>query len=285
MTLVAEAGRPRPRSVSLRRGASENDGGKITVTTRYVAIGDSFTEGVGDELPDGSVRGWTDLVAAGLAAGEGETVQYANLAIRGRLLEPIVNEQLPAALALSPPPTILTLNGGGNDMLRPGGDMLRLAELTERAIQRCLEAGVRMVLLSGGDPSERLPLGAMMRRKGEALTQSAIDLAKRYDITFVDVFHDAEIRRAGYWSSDRLHLNAAGHRRVAGLVLSALGYEGAAHVIDPSLNESRRVLAEARYYREHVLPWLNRRVRGRSSGDNRTGKFVDWVDINPAQKS
>ena len=255
------------------------------MTTRYVAIGDSFTEGVGDELPDGSVRGWTDLVAAGLAAGEGETIQYANLAIRGRLLEPIVNEQLPAALALSPPPTILTLNGGGNDMLRPGGDMLRLAELTERAIQRCLEAGVRMVLLSGGDPSERLPLGAMMRRKGEALTQSAIDLAKRYDITFVDVFHDAEIRRPGYWSSDRLHLNAAGHRRVAGLVLGALGYEGAAHVIDPSPNESRRVLAEARYYREHVLPWLNRRVRGRSSGDNRTGKFVDWVDIHPAQKS
>ncbi|WP_250035886.1 SGNH/GDSL hydrolase family protein [Paractinoplanes maris] len=249
---------------------------------RYVAIGDSFTEGVGDELPDGSVRGWTDLVAAGLAAGEGETVQYANLAIRGRLLEPIVNEQLPAALALSPPPTLLTLNGGGNDMLRPGSDMLRLAELTERAIQRCLEDGVRMVLLSGGDPSERLPLGSMMRRKGEALTQSAIDLAKRYDITFVDVFHDAEIRRAGYWSADRLHLNAAGHRRVAGLVLAALGYETEAHVIDPGPHESRRVLAEARYYREHVLPWLHRRVRGLSSGDDRTGKFVDWADISPA---
>ncbi|HET6482538.1 MAG TPA: SGNH/GDSL hydrolase family protein, partial [Actinoplanes sp.] len=104
---------------------------------RYVAIGDSFTEGVGDDQLDGSVRGWTDLLAAGLAAGEGTTVQYANLAIRGRLLEPIVTEQLDAALALSPQPTLLTLNGGGNDMMRPGGDMLRLAELTEKAIQRC----------------------------------------------------------------------------------------------------------------------------------------------------
>nr|BFE73131.1 hypothetical protein GCM10020092_064320 [Actinoplanes digitatis] len=57
---------------------------------RYVAIGDSFTEGMGDELPDGSVRGWADLVAAGLAAELTGEVSYANLAIRGRLLEPIV---------------------------------------------------------------------------------------------------------------------------------------------------------------------------------------------------
>ena len=249
---------------------------------RYVAIGDSFTEGVGDELPDGSVRGWADLVAAGLASGEGGTVHYANLAVRGRLLEPIVTEQLDAALALDPPPTLLSLNGGGNDMMRPGGDMLRLAELTDKAIQRCVEAGVRVVLFTGGDPSDRLPFGGVMRRRGEALTQAVIDLVKKYDLTFVDVFHDTEIRKAGYWSPDRLHLNAAGHRRVAGLVLNALGYEQAAHVVDPGPAESRRVLAEARYYREHVLPWLNRRLRGRSSGDSRSGKFVSWAEISPA---
>ena len=250
--------------------------------TRYVAIGDSFTEGVGDELPDGSVRGWADLVAAGLAAGEGRPVRYANFAIRGRLLEPIVTEQLDAALALSPPPTLLTLNGGGNDMMRPGGDMARLAGLTERAIRRCLDAGVRVVLLSGADPADRLPFGGVMHRRGEALTQAVAGLIDKYDIVFVDVFHDTEIKRAGYWSPDRLHLNAAGHRRVAGLVLTALGHEGATHVIDPGPAESRRVLAEARYYGEHVLPWLHRRVRGRSSGDGRTGKFEDWVSIEPA---
>jgi lysophospholipase L1-like esterase len=249
---------------------------------RYVAIGDSFTEGLGDSLPDGSERGWADLVAAGLAAGEGKTVQYANMAIRGRLLEPIVTEQLEAALALSPPPTLLSLNGGGNDMMRPGGDMARLAELTERAIRRCAESGVRMVLLSGADPSERLPLGGVMRRRAEALTDLVAGFQSRYDIVFVDVFHDLEIRKAGYWSPDRLHLNGAGHRRVAGLVLAALGYETAAHVIDPDPSASRGVLAEARYYREHVLPWLHRRVRGRSSGDERAAKFPDWVAIEAA---
>jgi lysophospholipase L1-like esterase len=250
--------------------------------TRYVAIGDSFTEGLGDSLPDGSVRGWADLVAAGLAAGEKQTVQYANFAIRGRLLEPIVTEQLEAALALSPKPTLLSLNGGGNDMMRPGGDMARLVSLTEQALRRCAESGVRVILLSGADPSDRLPFGSMVRRRGEALTEAVAGFADRYDIVFVDVFHDVEIRNAGYWSPDRLHLNAAGHRRVAGLVLTALGHPVVAHVIDPGPAEGRRVLAEARYYREHVLPWVNRRLRGRSSGDDRTGKYVDWVAIKVA---
>jgi len=245
---------------------------------RYAAIGDSFTEGLGDEMPDGSLRGWADLVAAGLAAAQSEPLAYANLAIRGRLLEPIVTEQLEQALSLSPAPTLITLNGGGNDMMRPGTDTARLVALTERAIRRCLEAGVRLVVLSGADPSARLPLGGVVRRRGEALTAATTELTSRYGIEMVDVFRDAEVRRPPYWSPDRLHLNAVGHQRVAGIVLSALGYP-AADAVDPGPAESRRVIAEARYYREHVLPWLRRRAGGRSSGDERTGKYIDWVPI------
>ena len=250
--------------------------------TRYVAIGDSFTEGLGDTLPDGTQRGWADLVAAGLASGEKQTIQYANLAIRGRLLEAIVTEQLDAALSLDPKPTLLSLNGGGNDMMRPGSDMSHLVTLTERALRRCADAGVRVLLLSGADPSQRLPFGSMMRRRAEMLTEAVRPFADRFDLTFVDVFHDLEIRRGAYWSPDRLHLNAAGHRRVAGLVLTALGHLTEAHAVDPGPEEPRRVLAEARYYREHVLPWVNRRLRGHSSGDERTGKYLDWVTIGAA---
>jgi lysophospholipase L1-like esterase len=247
----------------------------------YVAIGDSFTEGVGDEQPDGSVRGWADLVAAGLAAVPGGPVHYANLAVRGRLLEPIVGEQLDAALALSPAPELLTLNGGGNDMMRPGCDEDRLVELTEQAVRRCLAAGVQLVLISGADPTDRLPLGAVVHRRGAALTARLADLAARHDIVFVDVFGDAEIRRPAYWSPDRLHLGPAGHRRVAGLVLAALGHTVAAHVVDPGPTGDRSMRAEARYYREHVLPWLLRRVQRRSSGAGRAGKHLDWVEVTP----
>jgi lysophospholipase L1-like esterase len=255
-------------------------GGRARV--RYVAIGDSFTEGVGDEQPDGSVRGWADLVAAGLAAANGGTVQYANLAIRGRLLEPIVTDQLDAALALSPTPTLMTFNGGGNDMLRPRTDVAHLMALTERAVRRCLAAGVRLVLLSGADPSARLPFGKMIRRRGEELTAGAAALAAKYDIVFVNVFHDTEIRRSHYWSADRLHLNAAGHQRVAGLVLEALGNDVSQQPSRPELPEARRLSAEARYYWEHVRPWVQRRLRGHSSGDQLYGKHVSWTDIEPS---
>jgi lysophospholipase L1-like esterase len=250
--------------------------------TRYVAIGDSFTEGLGDTLPDGTERGWADLVAAGLAAGEGEPISYANLAIRGRLLEAIVTEQLDAALALDPLPTLLSLNGGGNDMMRPGSDMAPLVEMTEKAIRRCLDAGVKVLLLSGADPSNGLPFGSSMRRKGEALTEAVAPFASRYDLVFVDMFRDVEIRRPGYWSPDRLHLNANGHRRVASRVLTALGHPTEAHVIEAGPAGRGGVLAEARYYREHVLPWIGRRLRGESSGDARTGKYETWTTIAPA---
>jgi lysophospholipase L1-like esterase len=233
-----------------------------------VAIGDSFTEGLGDELPDGSVRGWADLVAAGLAASRGEVVQYANLAIRGRLLEPIVTDQLDTALSLSPAPTLLSLNGGGNDMMRRGTDLASLIELTERAVRRCADAGVQLV-----------PVGRVVRRRGEVLTEAIANLASRYELVFVDMFNDSEIRRAAYWSPDRLHLNTAGHQRVAGQVLAAMGEATAANAVDPGPAERRRLLTEARYYREHVVPWLHRRVRGRSSGDGRTAKYPDWVPV------
>jgi len=242
---------------------------------RYVAVGDSFTEGMGDEPGDGSVRGWADLVAAGLAAA-GEPVQYANLAVRGLLLEPIVTGQLDAALALSPAPDLVTLNGGGNDLMRPGRDEDRLVQLVERAVRRCREAGVRLVLLSGADPTARLPLGAVVHRRGVGLTAR---LAERAGVLFVDVFNDAELHRPEYWSSDRLHLGPAGHRRVAGLVLAALGHPAAAHVVAPGPVVGRSLRVEAGYYREHVLPWLLRRIARRSSSAGRTGKQLEWVEV------
>lgn len=244
----------------------------------YAAIGDSFTEGVGDELPDGSTRGWADLVAAGLAQNRGEPIEYANLAVRGRLLAPIVTEQLDAALSLDPLPTLLTLNGGGNDMLRRHIEAADLVALTERAVRRCVDAGVRIVLISGADPSARLPLGGVVRRRGEVLTAGIAELATRYGTDFVDVFHDAEIRRPGYWSPDRLHLGPAGHRRAAGLILAALG-EGPAPELAAAGDPARTPRAELRYYREHVIPWVGRRLRGHSSGDGRDGKHPAWTAV------
>jgi lysophospholipase L1-like esterase len=247
---------------------------------RYVAIGDSFTEGVGDVRPDGSVRGWADLVAEGMARAAGGPIDYANLAVRGRKLGAILDEQLPAALALDPAPTMITLNGGGNDMLRPGMDAARLVALTELAVRRCRDEGIRLVLLSGADPSDHLPFGATLRTRGLELTDAIHALGERYGLTVVSAFDDEEVRRRPYWSEDRLHLNSDGHRRVSTLVLRGLGYDVEEHRLPPdaAADEAGRA-AEARYYARHVAPWVGRRLRGRSSGDGRTGKHLTWTQV------
>jgi lysophospholipase L1-like esterase len=244
---------------------------------RYVAIGDSFTEGVGDWREDGTPRGWADRVAEGLAAASTEPVHYANLAIRGRLLVPIATVMLDEALALDPLPTLLTFNGGGNDMLRPGHDTTVQMGLIRRALVRCLEAGVRPVLLSGPDPSDGLPFGRAIHERGEALAAAGLGLADELGILYVNGIADQELRQAQFWCEDRLHLNSYGHARMAAKVLEALGVSVA---VDPGPEPRvwyEGVGAEVRYYRNHVAPWVGRRIRRTSSGDNRTAKHPTWT--------
>lgn len=248
---------------------------------RLVSIGDSFTEGVGDERPDGSVRGWADRFAQGIANATGTSLQYANLAIRGRRLKPIVEEQLEQAIALQP--THLTFNGGGNDMLRPYMSAGTLIGYTESVVRRCMDAGVQLILIAGPDPGAMagLPLGERFNRRGTELTAAIANMARMYDVPFVDNFSDIEVRRPGYWSADRLHLNPAGHAHVAANMLRGLGYDVRIEQPEPDPDPQRTFVDEVQYWREHVLPWMGRHFVGKSSGDGRTGKYTDWTDVTP----
>lgn len=247
---------------------------------RFVALGDSFTEGVGDELPDGSPRGWADLVARGWAQGTGTPVAYANLAIRGKLARPIVDEQLEPALALKP--THLSFNGGGNDMLRARTPLSAIADLFSHVLRRCDQEGVTLVLLSGGDPSAQLPMSWLIRRRGDELSALVeARLAGRDDVVRAYNWPDRELATPAYWAPDRLHLNTRGHHRVAARVLTALGVEPPTDWW--SLPESADAvrLGRAAYAREHLGPWLQRRLTGRSSGDGREPKHPEFVTVGP----
>lgn len=248
---------------------------------RFVAIGDSFTEGVGDELPDGTVRGWADLAAQGWADSRGESIEYANLAIRGKLVWPIVAQQLEPALALKP--THLSFNGGGNDMLRPRTSMSHIADAFSQVLRRCDEEGVQLILLSGANPSGQLPLGRLIQRRGDVMSIAAVErMQGRGDVVQALNWPDAELSDPSYWSEDRLHMNSRGHHRVAARVLDALGErvpEGWWSM--PELPEAVR-LARGDYLREHLGPWVRRRLTGTSSGDGRQPKFGDgWVEVSP----
>lgn len=248
---------------------------------RYVAIGDSFTEGVGDWRQDGTPRGWADRVAEGLAAASAEPVHYANLAIRARLLAPIATDQVDEVLGLDPLPDLMTFNGGGNDMLRPGTSLESLVRLTRTAVDRCLEAGIRVVLLSGPDPSSGLPNSRVIHTRGTELTLAVKDFAAQRGLLFVSCWEDPTFHGPEYWCEDRLHLNPYGHARVAHLVLAALGVPS--ELGDPPTARRWREgpWDEVRYYRHHVAPWVGRRLRRRSSGDNRLPKHPTWSLVPP----
>lgn len=251
-----------------------------TDPVRFVAIGDSFTEGVGDELPDGTPRGWADLTAQAWADAIGAPIRYANLAIRGRLVEPIVRTQLEAALALQP--THLSFNGGGNDMLRPRADIERIADAFAHVLRRCDEEGVRLIVLAGANPSARLPLGRIVQRRGDALTASVLRrLDGRPDVAVADNWTDPAFRRADFWAEDRLHLGPRGHHRVAARFVSTLGFEPPAAWWDLPAGGTVAPLRAIEYSRRYVAPWVRRRLAGTSSGDGRHPKFPNWIEVAP----
>ena len=248
---------------------------------RYVAIGDSFTEGVGDDLPDGRVRGWADLVAQGWADAAGEPIQYANLAIRGKLIDPIVAEQLEPALALKP--THLSFNGGGNDILRPRASVSRIVDAFSHVLRRCDEEGVQLILLSGANPSGQLPLSRVIQRRGDLLSAAVVQrVADRSDVIRALNWPDRELSTPPYWSEDRLHMNSRGHHRVAARVLDAVGV-GAPPEWWSLPDPAPAGLRGTAYYRTHVAPWVRRRITRTSSGDGRQPKYATWTSVEPGQ--
>ncbi|MEN0086282.1 MAG: SGNH/GDSL hydrolase family protein [Leifsonia sp.] len=253
-----------------------------TAFSSYIAIGDSFTEGVGDELPDGRVRGWADFVALGMAAASPAPFRYANLAVRGRKLGPIVAEQVEPAIAQHP--DLVSLNGGGNDIMRPRVSIEGVAKTLVEAADRVVASGSHMLLLSGANPSRHLPLGGLIRRRGEELAVAVREMLPRDGITFVDNWADEGLEDIRYWSEDRLHLGPLGHARVASNVLTAFGVPvpaewGVEEVAAAPPGERTRRTAD--YYRRHVLPWIGRRLTGRSSGDGRAAKIAELTVVDP----
>ena len=236
---------------------------------RYVAIGDSFTEGVGDPDParPNGLRGWADRVAEVLhshTTGFG----YANLAIRGRKLGRILEEQLPAALALEP--DLVTSYAGANDILRPKVDIDALATAYDDAVGRLAATGATVVLFTAFDPGGSA-IYRPLRGRFALYTEAVREIAERHDAVLVDFWRMRELRGWGYWDTDRMHLGPAGHQRMATAVLDALGVPHGLAPLPPTqhpvLGAREKRAAHLAWARTHAGPWVHRRLTGRSSGD------------------
>lgn len=242
---------------------------------RYVALGDSFTEGIGDpdETRPGYHRGWADRVAEELAIGAAEVegspkFSYANLAVRGKLISQIRDEQIAPALELRP--DLITLCAGGNDVIRPGGDPDETARVLDTMVQILSTTGATIVLFNGPDVRET-PVVGSIRGKVAIFNENVRTIAARHDALVADMWSLRELTRPEMWDADRLHFSPLGHHTIARMVLETMNV---AHDLEPS--EPRPVpprtwraarVDDAVWARHHLFPWVVRRLRGRSSGD------------------
>jgi lysophospholipase L1-like esterase len=236
---------------------------------RYVALGDSFTEGVGDPDPDrpNGLRGWADRVAEVLATRT-DDFGYANLAIRGRKLDAILAEQLEPAIALEP--DLITIYAGANDILRPTVDIDGLVERYAAGLQRLADTGADLVVWTAFDPGGSRVFGTVRGRfaiYNELVREVVDDLGA----TLVDFWRLRDYRDWRLWDADRMHMSSLGHQRMAAAVLNVLEVPHPLTVTDlgPEQPRSRaaRLRDDAVWARGHAVPWVHRRLTGRSSGD------------------
>jgi lysophospholipase L1-like esterase len=246
---------------------------------RYVAIGDSTTEGLDDPYPDGrGYRGWADRLAGRLAELEPD-LAYANLAIRGRLAAQVHHEQLEPALALQP--DLVTVVAGLNDALRRGFVLDNTAGHLEAMLERLRATGATVLTFTFPDPAPVMPIARLARARLQALNARLRAAADRTGAIVLDLERHPFASDPRLWSVDRLHANTLGHARIAAGLEHALELPGA----DPAWDEplpavARRgphqvVAAELAWSGRYLVPWLVRRARGRSSGDGVTAKRPD----------
>lgn len=252
----------------LRRDESCLAGKNGTVSTyrRYVAIGDSSTEGLEDPWPDGSYRGWADRLAQHIADAQPEPVEYANLAIRGLRLHEIREGQFDQALAVRP--DLLTIFGGVNDVIGVRCDFGQMRDDLDEMFATAREQDVTVATFTMPDPAAINPLARSLRARMSRLNDEIRGAAEAYGVLLVDFEQFPIAADPRLWFEDRLHGNPLGHQRVAAALAWRLGVPG----FDESWADALPEEAPVVRVREHVsgdidwavrylAPWVARGVR------------------------
>ncbi len=242
---------------------------------RYVAIGDSSTEGLDDPDGRGGFHGWANRLAERIAVIQGSLL-YANLGVRGLRTREILEEQLKPALALRP--DLATLFTGTNDLVAKAFDPAHVAADVLTMQSALVAQGATVLTFTLPDLTPVMPLAHRILPRVLALNDALRRASATSGAILVDVALHPVASDPRLWSEDRLHANAEGHARIAAALGHALGLPGsdggwADPLPDPPApTRFERVAAELRWGRRYLVPWIWRHFRGRSSGDGRTAK-------------
>lgn len=254
--------------------------------TRYVAVGDSLTEGLcdGSRMPAGEYRGWADRLAALLAVTSpaGEPVRYANLAVRSRRVRDVVDAQLPQASALGA--DLVSVLIGGNDLVGRRADPEALAASLSVAVRQLRETGCDVLLVTAFMPQR--PASRLFARRFTIYNARLRELAAASGSMLLDLDARPDLIENERWAEDRVHLNAAGHRGIAYAAARLLGVPDAIElgalehaVHDLGDDPSTTSVGDLEWLRRHALPWVRRRLRGRTAGDGREPKRAALLPV------
>ena len=239
---------------------------------RYVAIGDSQTEGLWDGDEAVGFVGFADRLAA-LLDSHYPGLHYANLAIRGKLVADVLTEQVPPALAMRP--DLITVCVGMNDVIQPGWSFGRALTDLEYVYAALAESEATVVTTTFPNVAQFLPLGRLVSGRLARINDAIRAAAEQYDFRLVDLYSAPSMRDLDTWDVDRVHASTKGHILFAAAAAEALNLPGSNHdwaEASGSLTRlpfKSRTYGQLRWAHEKLMPWVWRRLRGMSSADGR----------------
>lgn len=252
--------------------------------SRFVALGDSQTEGLWDGDDASGIVGFADRLAATLDALQ-PGLLYANLAVRGKQVVDVLDEQLPQALSMEP--DLVTVCIGMNDVTRPGRAFTAALAGLEEIYARLADSGATVVTTTFPDVAKMLPVGRFIGGRIRQINGLIRDAADHHGFALVDLYTAPSMTDAETWSYDRMHASPRGHILFAEAAAEALGLPGSSNAWTVPAGEGgratpiERAYAQAQWTRSLLIPWLWRHARGRSSGDGRQPKYPVLQPVSP----
>jgi lysophospholipase L1-like esterase len=239
---------------------------------RYVALGDSSTQGVDDPDGVGGYRGWSQRLAQRIGNTQGG-LQYANLAAYGLTTAEVRERQLEAALSLRP--DLATLFCGTNDVTGWRFDVDTVANDIEHMQRALIASGATVLTFTLPDLTPLMPLARLIAPRIAALNQAIIKASQATGTLVVDFAAHAVATDSRLWSEDRIHANASGHARIAEALANALQLPGSNAdwmQLLPAVQAPtcwQRGARELTWIRRHLLPWV---LKGLFSCSSTTGR-------------
>jgi lysophospholipase L1-like esterase len=253
--------------------------------TRYVALGDSITEGFCDPAPKTTGPapgvewlGWADRLAVildGHARLGRTSFEFANLAVRGRRIAHVVDDQIPRAIGLRA--DLVSVMVGGNDLMSPKADPDALATQLEDGIRNLRASGANVLVANCFDPQFAFFLKPF-RGRAAVFNADIWSIARANGASVLDVWGIREFQQTTMWAADRVHLSTLGHRLLAARAAHVLGIpyaEIAARSVAATDAQATPPdpLPFRRWLRVYAIPWAGRRLRGVSTGDGLSPKL------------